>query len=575
MLEKIVIENYRCYSLHEIAFKNLSIIVGKNNAGKSTLIETLRLVSLAFNRFRSTAFANPPSWIELPLNVRGISPSLKGIGFNSENLFHRYGDPPSKITAYFSGGNVIKIYVGKDAEIFCTLQDNSGKFVLSKGGAIKLDIVPLNILPQISPIQREEKILNVDYVKRNLFTDLSSLHFRNQITVLQESFPKFVELAENSWKGLRIRELEGQNGFVGDKLNLLVQDNHFVSEIGWMGHGLQMWLQVMWFLARVNKTETVILDEPDVYMHPELQRKLIRLLRKCFKQVILSTHSVEIISEVEPENILIIDNSKEKSIFATKIPVVQDILNSIGSIHNLQLTKLWASKKLLIVEGEDISILKRLQNTIFPFSEETFDTIPNFDIGGWGGWNFARGSSMLLKETVDRSVTVYCLFDSDYHTLQDKNNRKDEAKKIGVEIHIWERKEIENYLVVPSAIIRIIKNKSNKANALKIEDIEKIISETIESMEETVINNLADEIQKQDRKHSISSARKEAKSSIDSLEKRVGGKELISKLSSWSQDNYGVSLSPIILANSLEISEIDDEVKAVIESIEKCESFRI
>jgi len=43
MLEKITIENYRCYNQHEIEFKTLSITVGKNNAVKSTLVETLRI----------------------------------------------------------------------------------------------------------------------------------------------------------------------------------------------------------------------------------------------------------------------------------------------------------------------------------------------------------------------------------------------------------------------------------------------------------------------------------------------------------------------------------------------------
>jgi AAA15 family ATPase/GTPase len=90
MLEKIKIENYRCYDEHEIEFKNLSIVVGKNNAGKSTLIEALRLVSLAVSRFGSVAYQTHPNWLDLPLIAKGITPSLKSFGFNTENLFHNY-----------------------------------------------------------------------------------------------------------------------------------------------------------------------------------------------------------------------------------------------------------------------------------------------------------------------------------------------------------------------------------------------------------------------------------------------------------------------------------------------------
>jgi energy-coupling factor transporter ATP-binding protein EcfA2 len=574
MLTKIHIKNYRCYDEHEIDFRRVTVIVGKNNAGKSTLVESLRLVALALSRFPVVNYHPAPPWTDLPIRARGISPSLKAFGLNTENLFHNYGDPPGVITASFSEGISVRIFIGENADIFCLLLDQNGESITTKGAAIQLTIPQVNILPQISPIQRDEKVLNRDYVRQNLTTDLASLHFRNQLSILYENFPKFRQLAEQSWRNLRVRELEGRQGMSGDKLTLLVQDGGFVSEIGWMGSGLQMWLQIMWFLARVNPDETIILDEPDVYMHPDLQRKLIRLLKNTFNQVIVSTHSIEIISEVEPSNILIIDKEKNKSLFATKVPVVQRILNSIGSIHNLQLTKLWSSKKLLIVEGEDVGILKRLQNILFPQSDDPFDSIPNFDIGGWGGWNYARGSSLLLKGTVDKEVKIYSIFDCDYHTESEIQAREKEAKEAGVNIHIWKRKEIENYLVVPTAILRIIKEGNRKASHLSVADVEKAIADILASMKEDLIDKLADAIQVSERKHKVSSARKLAKERIDKLEHRVCGKDLISEISKWSQSNFKVSLNPIKLALNLQEPEIESELKAVITAIEKCTDFK-
>lgn len=70
-----------------------------------------------------------------------------------------------------------------------------------------------------------------------------------------------------------------------------------------MGHGLQMWLQIVWFLARAARNATVVLDEPDVYMHPDLQRRLLTLVRNRFAQLLIATHSIEIVSDVDSRSI--------------------------------------------------------------------------------------------------------------------------------------------------------------------------------------------------------------------------------------------------------------------------------
>jgi hypothetical protein len=238
------------------------------------------------------------------------------------------------------------------------------------------------------------------------------------------------------------------------------------------------------------------------------------------------------------------------------------------------LTKLWASKKLIIVEGDDIDILKRIQNILFPNSEEPFDSIPNFDIGGWGGWNHARGSSMLLKETVDDDVKIYCLFDSDYHTKDTILKRVSEAKKIGVNIHIWSKKELENFLIVPTTILRILKSENKKSAHLTVTDIETELARIAKTMEDELVDKLADAVQKQDRKHSISSARKIAREQIDNLENRVCGKDFISAISKWTQEKFKVSISPIKLAASMQATEIDNELKQVLKSIENCDDFQ-
>lgn len=293
--------------------------------------------------------------------------------------------------------------------LFALISDSTGKPISNKAQAIKANIPTVSILPQVAPLAPEETILVSDYVRRSMSTSLAPIHFRNQLYILGEYFLEFKKLAEMSWPGLEITGIETGGTLPGDSLSLLVRDGDFVSEVGWMGHGLQMWLQTMWFLSRSREKFTIILDEPDVYMHADLQRKLIRLVQGRHKQVIIATHSVEIMSEVAPEDILVVERRKKKSYFATSLPAAQKIIDNIGGVHNLQIARLWSSRCCLLLEGKDISLLEIFQNILFPQSEYPLSILPHISIGGWDGWNYVIGSSMMLKKT--HSIRIL------YHTV--------------------------------------------------------------------------------------------------------------------------------------------------------------
>lgn len=456
MLVELTLQNFNCFRQHTIPLRPTTIIVGRNNAGKSTIIEALRLVSLVVDRFRHLTVREVPRWLDIPKVNMGVSPSLDNQDFDFRNVFHRYGEPPAKITGRFEAGATVTIYLGGPDRVHAVVKDAHRSVVISKAQARKVNLPKVGILPQIGPLPSSETVLVPEYVRKSLSSNLASVHFRNQINLLlSEAYAEFKEISEQTWQGLAIQELRGQGGRHDKELELMVRNDDFVAEVAWMGHGLQMWLQTMWFLARCVDFETVILDEPDVYMHADLQRKLIRFLKRRHPQVIVATHSIEIMAEVEPESILVVDREKRQAQFTTDIPEVQRVVDQIGGIQNLQLARLWGSHRCLFVEGKDISLLKHFQNKVFPDSDP-IDAIPSMPVGGWSGWSYAIGSSMLLSSAIGQSIRSYCVFDSDFHTPGQIANRKAEALKKGLDLHIWERKELENYLLTPTVIRRVI-----------------------------------------------------------------------------------------------------------------------
>ena len=71
MLAVLQLQNFRGFEEHSLAFRDLTTIVGRNNAGKSTIVEALRLVSVVSNRFGCMNFRDPPEWLNLSKLYRG------------------------------------------------------------------------------------------------------------------------------------------------------------------------------------------------------------------------------------------------------------------------------------------------------------------------------------------------------------------------------------------------------------------------------------------------------------------------------------------------------------------------
>lgn len=586
MLTELHLTNFRCFSDHKVPLHPTTIIVGSNNAGKSTIVEALRLVSIVANRSRGLTYHPAPLWAGIPsvYRARGVRPSVTEGRLNMRAVFHRSGDPPATIRATFGTGEVVSVYIGPEGEVFGTVTDRAGMRINTKGEAQQLRIPPISILPQVAPLEMEERILTPGYVADRISSPLAPRHFRNQLNLLYGHFRAFQEMAESSWRGLQIRELVGHGALPREenKVWLVVRDGDHVAEVAEMGHGVQMWLQTVWFLTRCTADDVVILDEPDVYMHPDIQRRLVRMVRGRYRQTIIATHSVEIMAEVPPEEILVVDRRRSESSFAPSLPAVQRVIYGMGGMHNLQLARLWSSRRFILVEGKDLDLLRHLHNTLFPGSRVPLDTVPNRDTGGWGGWRLAVESSMVLQNAFGESITTYCIFDRDYYPESELDGRMDDARKQGVELHIWARKEIENYLIVPEAIRRVISARASEGVAPpSTEEVTMAIDRIAAGLRTDVTDDIAGKLHDRNKGASVrrvnEQARRQVERAWETWDGRISiipGKALLSALQTWCHGRFSVSFGPSTLARELRPTEIPSEVVGVLTAIENGDPFR-
>ena len=564
MLRTLRIQNYRCFSDHTVTFHPTTVVVGTNNAGKSTIVEALHVIAAVVNR-KGASFVPPPDVVGIGKFRPCIAPRIAHLDLNLETAFHRYGEPPAILTARFANSAVVTAYVHRDG-VHATVEGKKG-MIKGTSGFLGLRIPFIHVLPQIEPLQREEGQLTDGHVAGHSYTRLSSRHFRNQILRDPAGFADFKALSEGTWPGLRVDPVE-----VGRNLSLLVKDGDFVAEVGWAGHGLQMWLQTMWFLAKTPKGSIVVLDEPDVYMHPDLQRKLYRLVASRFEQNIVATHSVEIMAEADPGDILIINNRRRNSQFANTEPGVQAMIDRLGGIHNIHLARLWNARRVLLVEGDDLGYLKHLFKAACPNAELPIDAIPNWSIGGWDGWPHAIGSQTVLLNAAGDRVMTYCILDSDYHTEAEKSQRYAQATASGISLHIWERKEIENYLLAPELVARAIRPGPGRGNPTP-EIVGKFLAGACEAEKETVLDAMATAILNGDRRLGLTGANKAAREALGRVWERrmlhvVSGKALISRLSAWASEEYGASLGAVSLARAIRYGEIPAEMREVLACIQ-------
>lgn len=199
----------------------------------------------------------------------------------------------------------------------------------------------------------------------------------------------------------------------------------------------------------------ILIDTPESYLHPTLQRNLLDYIRNSVKeaeirgeklQFFIATHSTTIVNEAKPEELYVMlfpdQSPSENQIvrIATdkeKMELIREVLGDIG------LAALATGKPLLLLEGpNDVEILKLLK----PDIEEKFALLP---LRGKGKiLKFTEVFKSLIGELRSRGFKIFAILD--------KNSGAEETKEDYC--FTWSRACIENFLLIdPEAIFEALK----------------------------------------------------------------------------------------------------------------------
>ena len=574
--------NFKAFREYSISLRQFNVMVGPNNSGKSTIIGAFRILSEGIRRAR----VRKPVFFRLfERGVLGYRVDLEGLPLSTENIFTDYDEAePATVTFRLSNKNILKLIFPSANQCLLISETATGRRVDTPALFKREYPISIGFVPVLGPVEHNEQLYKEEATRLALMVYRSSRNFRNIWWHFPENFEKFRELIKSTWPGM---DISGPEIYYGDKtvLHMFCTEERFDREIYWAGFGFQVWCQMLTYIVRSQHDSIFIIDEPDIYLHSDLQRQLISLLKELGPDILIATHSTEIISEADPDDLLII-NKKSKSAKRIKDPSeLQSVFNVLGSNLNPILTQLAKTRRVVFVEGKDFQLIGAFARKLAKdqvANRSDFAVIPVEGFNPKKVKEFSNGIDFTLGTTILKGV----IFDRDYRSDQEIDKTQKELRKVCDIAHIHNRKEIENFLLEPLALTRAINRKiaEKRRRGETVldfsEDISTIIGNLTEGLKNAILGQylarreLYEKQQYPSYDHATINALLLAEfdeiwSTFESRMRIVPGKQVLALLNKYLQEKYMVSLSVQVIISAFEKDEIPFDMKGLIEELDK------
>jgi predicted ATPase len=362
-LTKLYIHNYKSFYDTTIELDKMNIVVGENNSGKSNLIDVLEFIQLAKNKNFYKA-----------ISIKGGFDKILNYNYDERNIIFqlKLEDNDFLVKARFTVNQKISVV---SVIIYAKLEDKILPLHINASRHNrKLDIMKDKIYSY------EENILELKLVEKLFFLQLefpvmissiATTYVFNTETIRAEShkesikelskdgsnlgknlfniknnYPNTFELISNSMIGI-VNEIDGvdvQETFGNYLIGFHEQNKQIGMDMVSDGT-INLFATITALNQEDDKSLLLAFDEPERYLHLKAVNYLLESFRASEKQILITTHSTEILKYANLDEIVFIYRNADgdtQSIRANKIEGLKDMLKELAYERDLTLDELIA-----------------------------------------------------------------------------------------------------------------------------------------------------------------------------------------------------------------------------------------
>jgi hypothetical protein len=277
------------------------------------------------------------------------------------------------------------------------------------------------------------------------------------------------------------------------------------------------------------------------------------------------------VNEADHEDVVLVNRAKRTAARVSDADSLQEALNSIGSAQNIHLARLTKGRRILFLEGDDYRLLRRFASQL-GFNNIADDVIITVvPIGGFSQNKRIQDTAWAFEKILKANISIAAVLDRDFRCTEEITELLRDGRASVPNFHILSSKEIENFLLVPSAISKALQIKLRERNSTAVVSASEV-TEMLESILASQKSDLIGQyISNRVRFFTTRSARDPStvvKEAIDQFERdwqeptrRIAicsGKKAFATLNGQFQQRCGVSITSNQVIKHLAESDVGD-----------------